>query len=111
MAAFSTLLYQNISGEDAQRPLLPDAGSPPSLLQGDPTGRRQQKLPCVRGDRSITLIRNLFYLAGGSCWIQSNSMQYHTMPCNTMESIKIRFLVFLGPKTGSCSPPGACSAT
>ena len=35
MAAFSTLLFQNISGEDAQRPLLPDA---PSLLQGDPTG-------------------------------------------------------------------------
>ena len=34
MAAFSTLLFQNISGEDAQRPLLPDA----SLLQGDPTG-------------------------------------------------------------------------
>ena len=24
--------------------------------------------------------------------IQSNSMQYHTMPCNTMESIKIWFL-------------------
>ena len=31
MAAFSTLLFQNISGEDAQRPLL-------LLLQGDPTG-------------------------------------------------------------------------
>ena len=29
MAAFSTLLFQNISGEDAQRPL---------PLQGDPTG-------------------------------------------------------------------------
>ena len=41
---------QRGSGEDAHRPLLPDAGSPPSLLQGDPTGRRRQELPCGRRD-------------------------------------------------------------
>ena len=41
---------EHISGEDAHRPLLPDAGSPPPLLQGDPTGRRRQELPCGRGE-------------------------------------------------------------
>ena len=79
MAAFSTLLFQNISGEDAQRPLLPDA----SLLQGDPTGdwSKMDQICLVR----VTL-----------------SMDVSSLP----DSAAARFLAGGGPGGGDPGGPG-----